>query len=98
MLCHALERSGFQTRHAADGAAALAVAAGFDPDVVLLDIGLPSRSGVDVASALRGSPGGADMRIVALTGRDAADVSDGGEFDDWLTRPTSLERLCQLLS
>ena len=98
MLSQILERSGYVTRHAADGATALEVAAEFHPDLVLLDIGLPSMSGIEVASALRHSPGGAEMRIVALSGREPEDLPPGEGFDAWLVKPTSLERLRELLA
>src|SRR5690606_26554644 len=40
----------------------------FAPDVVFLDVGMPGRSGYDVAAALRAMPGGADVLLVAVTG------------------------------
>ena len=43
------------------------------PDVVLLDLGLPDRPGLEVARAVRGNPDTRDTPIFALTGRVGAD-------------------------
>jgi CheY-like chemotaxis protein len=51
-----------------DGAAAVVAAAQFQPDVVLLDLGLPGMDGIEVARRLRSYPQLAKVRIVALTG------------------------------
>jgi DNA-binding response OmpR family regulator len=48
-----MRRSGFETRIARDGMAALACLEEFRPDLVLLDIMLPRRSGFDVCRAIR---------------------------------------------
>ena len=53
MLQAVLEMSGHAVAVAYDGTAALARAASFRPDAVFLDIGLPDRSGFEVAQALR---------------------------------------------
>ena len=53
---------------AADGPAALAVAAVSCPDVVLLNIALPGMDGYEVASWLRALPGLGDALVIATTG------------------------------
>jgi PAS domain S-box-containing protein len=63
-----LEMSGNQTRIAFDGAAALAAAEQFRPEVVLLDIGMPKMNGLDAARRIREQPWGRDMLLIALTG------------------------------
>jgi CheY-like chemotaxis protein len=40
----------------------------FKPDIVLLDIGLPSVNGYEIARAIRASADGRGLRLVALTG------------------------------
>ncbi len=59
---------GHDARTAHDGPAALAAAAAFRPDVVLLDIGLPGLNGYEVADRLRAVPGLAGVKLVAVTG------------------------------
>jgi CheY-like chemotaxis protein len=80
---------------------ALRVAHDEQPDVVLIDIGLPDVSGVDFAKRLRASPNGANMRLVALTGySDSATRQLAAEagFDDFVVKPFSTENLASLLN
>ena len=60
-----LRRHGHEVRIAADGEQALAIARDFDPQVALVDIGLPGMSGYEVAHRLRATP----ALLIALTGR-----------------------------
>ena len=62
------EMGGDHVRVAYDGQTALAVAAEFRPEVVLLDIGLPDLDGYEVASRLRGAPETRDAVLIAMTG------------------------------
>ena len=57
LLSEALEGLGYQTRTAYDGPSALEAAAAFDPDIALLDIGLPAMDGYEVARRLRTQEG-----------------------------------------
>jgi CheY-like chemotaxis protein len=59
-----LRRSGHEVRTAADGQQALAIVREFDPQVALVDIGLPGMSGYELAQRLRSSP----TMLIALTG------------------------------
>ncbi len=63
-----LELSGYEVRTVGDGMQAIAQAADFLPDVVLLDIGLPLMDGYQVARHLRGLPQTAAAFLIALTG------------------------------
>ena len=63
-----LERDGHAVRTAPDGVEALTVAAAFQPEVVLLDIGMPRLNGYDVARSLRRLPFGSSILIAAVTG------------------------------
>ncbi|HEY6908576.1 MAG TPA: response regulator [Myxococcales bacterium] len=69
MLARALQAVGHEVRQEHDGASALVAAAQFQPDVVLLDLGLPGMGGLEVARRLRELPELSSVRIVALTGR-----------------------------
>jgi signal transduction histidine kinase/DNA-binding response OmpR family regulator len=95
-----LELEGCQTRAAFSGAEALALAEQFKPHAALLDIGMPEMNGYDAARALRSSPSGADMLLVALTGwgqdQDKQAAREAG-FDAHLTKPVNLQQVVDLL-
>jgi two-component system CheB/CheR fusion protein len=97
-LVELLELEGHTARTAADGERALASLASFDPELVLLDLGLPGMDGYEVARRLRERLG-KQVRIVALTGyRDEpARLREAG-FDGHLLKPTSIEKLFALVA
>jgi len=88
-LCRILALYGYEVRSAYDGAAALEVCESFQPHVAVLDIGMPVRTGYEVARELRARRG-ADLRLIALTGwgteGDVQRARDAG-FDHHLTKP-----------
>jgi CheY-like chemotaxis protein len=92
---------GHETRVANDGARAIEEAAGFRPDVVLLDLGMPRLNGYEAARLLRNTPGLEAVMIVAVTGHgrpeDRAKATQAG-FDYFMLKPFSLESLEQLLA
>ena len=98
-LALALGATGHDVRLAADGSSALEGAAEFQPEVVLLDIGLPGMDGYEVARRLR-ADGGAQMVLVALTGygqeEDRQRARDAG-FDHHLVKPIPPDALLALL-
>jgi CheY-like chemotaxis protein len=63
-----LEDAGYRIREAASAGEALDAVALEIPALILLDIGLPDRPGLDVARILRDQPATAEIPIVALTG------------------------------
>jgi CheY-like chemotaxis protein len=73
MLVTLRERWGHDVRLATDGPAALTLARTYEPDVVLLDIGLPGMSGYEVAQKLRAEAPIQKLVIVAMTGYDEDD-------------------------
>jgi PAS domain S-box-containing protein len=101
MLKLAVEGMGHEVRTALDGQSAISTALSYRPDVVLLDLGLPIVSGLNVARELRRHREIADMRLVALTGWgqevDRRQTSEAG-FDNHLTKPTAPEELERLLA
>ncbi|MFJ4790364.1 response regulator [Streptomyces sp. NPDC088794] len=78
---------------APDGATALRLAAARQPDVVMLDLGLPDMDGVDIIKALRGWT---RVPILVLSARQASDEKvaalDAGA-DDYITKPFSMDEL-----
>jgi len=91
-----MQRAGFQTCIARDGAAALARVADFSPDLVLLDIMLPGQSGFDVCARIRENPALAAIRVLMLTARGANSDEARGRAcgaDDYLTKPFATQEL-----
>jgi two-component system alkaline phosphatase synthesis response regulator PhoP len=88
-----LEQAGFAVLQAGDGAEALSLARAVKPDMIILDLGLPSRDGLDVTRSLRERSA---VPIIMLTARtDEADRIVGLELgaDDYVTKPFSPKEL-----
>ncbi|MDS1113003.1 response regulator [Gordonia westfalica] len=86
-----LNARGFAVSTAATGAAALSAAARFNPDVVVLDLGLPDIDGLTVLEGLRGWT---TVPVIVLSARtDAADkvVALDSGADDYVTKPFGME-------
>jgi signal transduction histidine kinase len=93
MIGEALALAGHTVQIAHDGARGLELAAEFDPDCVMLDIGLPTIDGYEVARRLRDRDGDRHRTLVAITGYgqdpDVQRAHDAG-FDRHLVKPVSL--------
>ena len=88
-----LERAGFKVWIAANGDDALAVARSKQPDLIVLDIGLPKKDGLEVTRSLRAH---SNVPIIMLTARvEESDKLAGLELgaDDYLTKPFSPREL-----
>jgi two-component system alkaline phosphatase synthesis response regulator PhoP len=88
-----LERAGFKVLIAANGADALTLARTNQPDLVVLDLGLPKMDGLDVTRALRQR---SNVPIIMLTARvEESDKLVGLELgaDDYVTKPFSPKEL-----
>jgi DNA-binding response OmpR family regulator len=88
-----LEHAGFGVTVTHDGDSAVASARGSRPDLIVLDLGLPGRDGLDVTRELRRS---SNVPIVMLTARgDEADRVAGLELgaDDYVVKPFSPKEL-----
>lgn len=88
-----LERDGFEVTLAHDGLMAVGIAREVDPDVVVLDLGLPSLDGVEVCRRIRTF---SDCYVVMLTARaDEVDTLIGLSVgaDDYMTKPFSPREL-----
>jgi DNA-binding response OmpR family regulator len=94
VICRYLEHAGYAVRHVGDGAEALAAVRREAPHLVVLDLMLPTISGLQVCRELRSDPDG--VPIIMLTARgDEADRVLGLELgaDDYLTKPFSPREL-----
>lgn len=91
---YALKRAGFETHTSADGEHALQSARQLKPDLVLLDLMLPSLSGYEVAQKLREHDTDVAILMVTALGteRDKVRGLDAGA-DDYITKPFSMEEL-----
>jgi DNA-binding response OmpR family regulator len=88
-----LEHAGFEVIVTGDGDSALASARGSKPDLMVLDLGLPGRDGLDVAREVRRT---SNVPIVMLTARgDESDRVAGLELgaDDYVVKPFSPKEL-----
>src|SRR3954453_11429403 len=93
VLQRSLRLEGYEVRLSGDGEAALADAAAFHPDLVVLDLGLPKLDGIEVARRLRPPH---DVPLLMLTARDALESRvegfDSGA-DDYLVKPFERQEL-----
>lgn len=100
LLTILVEKLGGEVRTASDGEEAVAMAAEFLPDLVLMDLGMPKMSGYEAARRIRQQPGGKRMTIAALTGwgkeEDRMRTQEAG-FDCHLIKPAEPAELQKLL-
>ena len=91
-----MKKEGFEIAVANDGEEALVKVASFGPDLMLLDVMMPKKSGFEVCEALRANPANASLQIVMLTakGRDT-EVAKGLAIgaDAYVTKPFSTKEL-----
>jgi DNA-binding response OmpR family regulator len=91
-----LEREGYRILTAADGDAALNVARAEQPDLCVLDVMMPKRSGFDVLRELRADERFNRTKVIMLTARaQDRDVDAGFSLgaDDYVTKPFSPNEL-----
>ena len=91
LLRAALEPTGSRLVEAADGCEAIEVAWREQPDLVLLDVGLPKLSGLDVCRALKTNP--VAPRVLLITGDSGADGIDDCGADGVVAKPFAPDAL-----
>jgi two-component system phosphate regulon response regulator PhoB len=96
LVAYHLARAGYQVKTAGSGVDALAAVAAEPPDLVVLDLMLPGRSGIEVLAELRRGEATRDVGVILLTARrEETDrikgLAEGA--DDYLTKPFSPEEL-----
>ena len=95
-----LRIEGHLVETAHDGETAVAVAERFQPDAILLDLGMPGMNGYEVCQYIRQQPWGRSILMVAQTGwgqaQDRARTLDAG-FDAHLTKPIDPEAIQEML-
>ncbi len=100
MLRTSLELAGHQVDVADDGVGGVERARAMQPDIALIDIGLPGLDGYEVAQRIRRDLGGA-IRLIALTGygrpEDRRRGAEAG-FDAYLVKPVFADQLARALT
>ena len=92
-----LRLEGHEVQKAYDGRSAIESANQFQPDVVLLDLGLPDMSGFDVLKTMKHQSALKDTHFIALTGRqDNGDTKEAG-FDHHFLKPLDVTELDRYL-
>jgi len=100
-LAMLLELMGHTVQHVNDGEAAVQSAIAFQPQIVLLDIGMPKVNGYEACRQIRAQPGGTDIMLVAITGWGQPEdrlSSKGAGFDQHLIKPVDPTMLENMLA
>jgi DNA-binding response OmpR family regulator len=101
MLAELLQVTGAEVHHVVDGDTALTTGGRLRPQVILLDIGLPGKTGYEVAREVRATTWGEQAFIVALTGWGSAEdrvrTREAG-FDRHLVKPVQPDALLKLIA
>jgi PAS domain S-box-containing protein len=96
-----LQLAGHEVQTAYDGEQALAVAAAFSPEIVLLDLGIPKLNGYETARRMRMEPWCKNVVLIAMTGwgqeEDRRRTKEAG-FDYHLVKPVDFGALERLLA
>ena len=99
ILAELLEDDGHQVRVVSTGAAALEAIRTFDPEVVLLDLGLPVMDGYVTAKKIREEYGDRKILLIAVTGYQSDPVRlKAAGFDEHLIKPLKLRKLTSFLA
>jgi two-component system CheB/CheR fusion protein len=96
-----LEASGHDVQVAYSAQKALEMAVEYQPDIMLLDIGLPDMDGYQVAKHLRQTPELREMRLIAITGygqESDRERSREAGFDEHMVKPVEWRKLEELLT
>ena len=96
-----LKLSGHDVATAHDGLEAVKLAGEFQPDVALLDLGMPKLDGYEAARSIRQQPWGQRMMLVALTGWGQAEDKQRSReagFDVHLVKPVDFDALEKLVT
>ena len=93
-IAELLELDGHEVRVVYDGQAALTLFQSYGPDIVISDIGMPGLTGHQLARAIRETPAGQAVKLIAMTGwgqaQDKAEALAAG-FDHHLTKPADMQ-------
>jgi DNA-binding response OmpR family regulator len=91
-----LRQSNYDVRVARDGEEALRLVASFAPQLVLLDVMMPGKSGFEVCRDIRGNPAWRNVKVMMLSAKGRASDIDRGlalGADAYVTKPFSTKAL-----
>lgn len=101
-LAFVLGEEGYEVRSAYNGRDAISAVEEFQPDAVVLDLGMPGPSGWEVARAIRGKGHGPRPLMIAVSGTYARATDQMrtrvSGFDHFCQKPCSPDRILQLLA
>jgi CheY-like chemotaxis protein len=91
-----LESGGYEVREAEDGRAAINLAKQISPDLILLDLQMPSLNGFEALQELRADPGCERIPVIALTAsamQGDREKALAAGFNSYITKPVKLAEL-----
>jgi two-component system, OmpR family, response regulator MprA len=99
LIAEALRLTGYLVRTAADGLAALRQLEAFEPDVVVLDLGLPIASGFEVLHEIRSAAKTVETPVIAISGlvNGVKLAKANPEFFDILPKPFDPDTLIRMV-
>ena len=99
-LADLLRMMDYDVRVAGDGKAAMATLDGYQPQLALLDIGLPGEDGYALAGRMRADPRATGTKLVALSGygqdKERSETT-GARFDEHLIKPVGADQLLDVV-
>jgi two-component system, OmpR family, alkaline phosphatase synthesis response regulator PhoP len=98
LLAFLMRKLGHETRIVRSGAEAMEAIEAFKPDLALLDLMLPARSGLEICHAIRAHPALRETRVLMLTAKgsvnDVARALAAGA-DEYVVKPFSTQELAE---
>jgi CheY-like chemotaxis protein len=95
-----LIEEGIDVHACADGEEVLALRKQITPNVILLDLNMPTLDGLETARRLRRDPQNREMRLIAITGRGTWDLRQKAMeagFDEFVVKPIPIVELAKIL-
>jgi CheY-like chemotaxis protein len=96
-----VQTAGHQVAEAANGAEALSLARGFQPEFALVDISMRGMNGLELARRLKAGDADGRLRLIALTGYRDDDLREAcfaAGFDHYLIKPEGIQRIHAVLA
>jgi len=89
LMQHGIEHEGYITDTAADGEEALEKVTSFVPDIMLLDVNMPKKTGFEVLKELKQKQENKNVHVILCTGDSATDIDEGFNLgaDDCIYKP-----------
>ena len=92
--CDILEEAGYEVEAARNGEEGLRLAIKWKPDLIIMDIEMPVRTGDKAASAIRCDPDVCDTPIIAMTAVSPESLGEKSKlFNGYLIKPFGLDEL-----